>query len=155
MNVKKLKVAFLTVFAIVVFLSLGKVHTDRVIQAQSPGPSMLVPNLDVRTVVSGLVQPTSMAFIGPNDFLVLEKASGKVQRVTNGTISGTVLDLGVNSASERGLLGIALHPNFPANPGVYLYWTCQAPPPPAASPFVPTLTECPDPPQLVADTANI
>jgi aldose sugar dehydrogenase len=34
-----------------------------------------------------------------------------------------VLDLAVNSGSERGLLGIALHPQFPANPGVYLYRT--------------------------------
>ena len=33
------------------------------------------------------------------------------------------MDLAVNSASERGLLGIALHPDFPTNPGVYLYWT--------------------------------
>jgi glucose/arabinose dehydrogenase len=33
------------------------------------------------------------------------------------------LDLPVNFGSERGLLGIALHPDFPANPGVYLYWT--------------------------------
>jgi aldose sugar dehydrogenase len=33
------------------------------------------------------------------------------------------LDLAVNSGSERGLLGIALHPRFPRNPGVYLYWT--------------------------------
>jgi glucose/arabinose dehydrogenase len=47
----------------------------------------------------------------------------KVQRVRNGIIDATVLDLAVNSASERGLLGIALHPGFPANPGVYLYWT--------------------------------
>jgi glucose/arabinose dehydrogenase len=29
----------------------------------------------------------------------------------------------VNSASERGLLGVALHPRFPATPFVYLYWT--------------------------------
>jgi glucose/arabinose dehydrogenase len=41
----------------------------------------------------------------------------------NGVIQGTVLDLAVNFASERGLLGIALHPAFPTNPGVYLYWT--------------------------------
>jgi glucose/arabinose dehydrogenase len=34
-----------------------------------------------------------------------------------------VLDLAVNSGSERGLLGITLHPNFPAAPHVYLYWT--------------------------------
>jgi glucose/arabinose dehydrogenase len=31
--------------------------------------------------------------------------------------------LAVNFGSERGLLGIALHPDFPSNPGVYLYWT--------------------------------
>jgi glucose/arabinose dehydrogenase len=84
---------------------------------------MVDPNLVVSTVVSGLNQPTTMAFLGPNDLFVLEKASGKVLRVVNGAIQSTVLDLVVNSGSERGLLGIALHPNFPANPGVYLYWT--------------------------------
>ena len=55
--------------------------------------------------------------------LVLEKATGQVQRVVNGAVQSTVLDLAVNFGSERGLLGIALHPDFPANPGVYLYWT--------------------------------
>ncbi|HUS05834.1 MAG TPA: PQQ-dependent sugar dehydrogenase, partial [Bryobacteraceae bacterium] len=60
----------------------------------------------------------------------------------------------VNAASERGLLGIALHPDFPANPGVYLYWTCQAPPPPAGNPYFPTAQECPDQPALGADTTN-
>jgi glucose/arabinose dehydrogenase len=38
-------------------------------------------------------------------------------------MTSTVLDLAVNFASERGLLGIALHPNFPGDPRVYLYWT--------------------------------
>ena len=94
------------------------------VAAQAVGPTVLDPHLDVRTVVSGLIQPTSMAFLGPNDILVLEKTTGKVQRVVNGAIQPTpVLDLAVNSASERGLLGIALHPDFPTNPGVYLYWT--------------------------------
>jgi len=65
-----------------------------------------------------------MAFLGPDDILVLEKASGKVQRVIGGVLQGTpVLDLAVNSASERGLLGIALHPDFPGVPAVYLRWT--------------------------------
>ncbi len=86
-------------------------------------PTVLDPNLAVRTVVDGLNQPTSMAFLGPNDILVLEKATGRVQRVVNGVIHSTVLDLAVNFASERGLLGIALHPDFPTNPGVYLFWT--------------------------------
>ena len=53
----------------------------------------------------------------------LKRRSGQVKRVVNGGSRPTVLDLPVNSNSERGLLGIALHPDFPANPGVYLYWT--------------------------------
>jgi glucose/arabinose dehydrogenase len=86
-------------------------------------PTVLDPNLAVRTVVTGLDQPTTMAFIGADEFLVIEKATGIVQRVSNGAVAAPVLDLPVNSASERGLLGIALHPKFPINPGVYLYWT--------------------------------
>jgi glucose/arabinose dehydrogenase len=88
------------------------------------GPTMLDPNLTVRQVAAGLNQPTTLAFLGSNDFLILEKPTGKVLRVTNGVVQPTpVLDLAVNNNSERGLLGIALHPNFPANPRVYLYWT--------------------------------
>ncbi|HEX7316613.1 MAG TPA: CHRD domain-containing protein [Pyrinomonadaceae bacterium] len=93
------------------------------VAAQSSAPSMTVPNLGVRTIVTGLDQPTSMAFIGADDFFVLEKASGRVVRVKNGVVTGVVLDLAVNSASERGLLGVALHPSFNTNHFVYLYWT--------------------------------
>lgn len=90
---------------------------------QTNGPQLVDPNLAVRTAVAGLSQPTTMAFLAHNDFLVLEKASGQVKRVVNGAVAGTVLDLPVNSASERGLLGIALHPRFPKDSGVYLFWT--------------------------------
>lgn len=86
-------------------------------------PRVLVPNLSVRTVISGLTTPIALAFIADDDMLVLEKNTGQVLRVTNGVVVGTALDLAVNNASERGLLGIALHPQFPSNPGVYLYWT--------------------------------
>jgi aldose sugar dehydrogenase len=86
-------------------------------------PSVVDPNLAVRTAASGLDQPISMAFIGQNDMLVLEKATGKVQRVVNGVVQSTVLDLPVNSASERGLLGIALHPQFFIGGRVYLFWS--------------------------------
>lgn len=91
------------------------------LNAQSP--SLVDPNLRVRTVIEGLDQPTSIAFLGPNDFFVLEKATGQVKRVVNEVVQNTVLDLAVNSGSERGLLGIALHPDFADNGFVYLYWT--------------------------------
>ncbi|MCA1628931.1 MAG: PQQ-dependent sugar dehydrogenase [Acidobacteria bacterium] len=88
------------------------------------GPVMTDANLTVRQVVAGLSQPTTLAFIGNNDFLILEKASGKVLRVTNGVVQATpAVDLAVNNNSERGLLGVAPHPQFPSNPRVYLYWT--------------------------------
>ena len=92
-------------------------------QTPAPPPEVLDPDLAVRTTVSGLTQPTSMAFIGNNDFLVLEKASGQVKRVRNGAVPDTVLDLAVNSNSERGLLGIALHRKFKRNGWVYLFWS--------------------------------
>jgi hypothetical protein len=65
-----------------------------------------------------------MAFIGPNDLLVLQKNDGRVRRVINGVLQlGDVLDTHVDNQSERGLLGIALHPNFPGTNFIYLYYT--------------------------------
>ncbi|HSB29750.1 MAG TPA: PQQ-dependent sugar dehydrogenase [Pyrinomonadaceae bacterium] len=93
------------------------------VQPSAVSPTMMDANLTVSTVFTGLNQPTSMAFLGANDFLILEKTTGKVQRIVNGALQSTVLDLAVNSASERGLLGIALHPKFSQNGFVYLYWT--------------------------------
>jgi glucose/arabinose dehydrogenase len=86
---------------------------------------ILDPNLEVTTVIgAGLAQPIGIVFLGTDDFLVLEKASGQVKRVTNGAIQpAPVLDLAVNSASERGLLSLVLHPNFPATPWAYVRWT--------------------------------
>jgi len=87
-------------------------------------PVLRDSNLAVTEVASGLSFPTTMAFIGPDDILVLQKDDGKVRRVTGGVLqAGAVLDTAVDNASERGMLGIAVHPNFPASPYVYLYYT--------------------------------
>jgi hypothetical protein len=110
--------------------------------------------LTVRTAAQGLSGPTSAAFLGPDDMLVLEKATGRVQHVAGGQIAGTALDLAVNSNSERGLLGIALHPDFPSNPGVYLYWTCRAPGP-GPDDFTPPARECDESQMLGADTNRV
>jgi glucose/arabinose dehydrogenase len=87
--------------------------------------TLLDPNLQVTTYVgSGLSQPIGIVFLGPNDAFVIEKASGQVKRVLSGVVQPTpVLDLPVNSASERGLLSLVLHPSFPATPFVYIRWT--------------------------------
>lgn len=97
-----------------------------VARADTAPLTILDANLQVTTTLSsGLVQPIGMVFLGSaNDFLVIEKASGQVKRVINGMLQASpVLDLAVNSASERGLLSLVLHPNFPNTPFVYIRWT--------------------------------
>jgi glucose/arabinose dehydrogenase len=116
------KTALCAAVAVAVAAALAPLAT-RSAGAQPTGPTILHPRLGLDTVVSGLVTPTSIAFLGTNDLLVLEKDTGKVVRVTDGVVSATVLDLAVNFGSERGLLGIALHPGFPDTNFVYLYWT--------------------------------
>jgi glucose/arabinose dehydrogenase len=95
------------------------------VRADSIPLAMLDPNLQATTFIgSGLVQPIGIVFLGANDLLVLEKASGQVKRVIGGVIQPTpVLDLAVNSNSERGLLDLALHPDFPNTPQVFVRWT--------------------------------
>jgi aldose sugar dehydrogenase len=66
------------------------------------------PNLKVETLVSGLDSPTSMAFIDNNNILVLQKG-GQVRLVSNGVLQDKpVLQVPVDTESERGLLGIAI-----------------------------------------------
>ena len=82
------------------------------------------PLLQVETLVSGLNAPTIMAFIGPDDMLVLQKNNGRVRHILGGVLQpGHVRDVAVDNASERGLLGMAVHPRFPSPPYVYLYFT--------------------------------
>jgi aldose sugar dehydrogenase len=67
------------------------------------------PTLKIELVTSGLDFPTTMAFLGPDDFLILEKNTGNVKRVINGTlIEKPLLHVNTNIKDERGLLGIAV-----------------------------------------------
>ena len=122
--------------------------------AQGVGPQMLDPRLDVRTLTTGLITPTTIAFLSSNQLFVLEKNTGKVQYIVNGVIDHTALDLAVNNNSERGLLGIALDPAFNTNHAVYLYWSCIAPAP-TGDLFTPTQTACDDTSQLGADSGDM
>jgi len=81
-------------------------------------------SLQVETVASGLTGPTAMAFLGPSDILVTQKSNGRVRRVISGVLQSTaVLDVAVNASGERGLLGMALDPDFVNNGNVYVHYT--------------------------------
>jgi aldose sugar dehydrogenase len=89
-------------------------------------PIINVPNLKAEVVFQGLHNPTSMAFLGPNDILVLEKDQGTVQRITNGNMGAQpILSVNVATEGERGMLGIAItkHTAPNGNTFVFLYYT--------------------------------
>jgi len=81
-------------------------------------PKVNDPDLMVELVVKGIIdKPTSLHFVGDNLF-VLEKDSGKVYVIKNGTLGNPVLDVNVWGYNEYGLLGITS-----VGSTVYLYFT--------------------------------
>jgi len=86
-------------------------------------PYIFDSRLKIEQVVEGLNIPTTMAFLGPNDFLVLEKDKGTVIRVHNGIIENKpLLDVNVANSMERGMCGIAVSKNG-SKTYVFLYFT--------------------------------
>src|SRR5947208_2201411 len=71
-------------------------------------------------VVSGLSSPTAIAFLPDGRMLVTEKG-GALKLVSGGTAS-TLATIPVCTASEMGLLGVAVDPSFSGDNGfIYLY----------------------------------
>jgi len=80
--------------------------------------------------VSGLSGPVKMAWNPAGDTLYIAEKRGVVRVARNGSLlPANFIDLSaeVSTASDRGLLGIALHPNFPATNWVYLLYTYDPP----------------------------
>jgi aldose sugar dehydrogenase len=80
------------------------------------------PKLKAELIVSGLEFPTSIAFIDKNDFLIIEKETGLLKRVTDGKILEPLLQLTVSGKDERGLLGIDIDKKqYPGFEVIYVY----------------------------------
>jgi glucose/arabinose dehydrogenase len=103
------------------------IHRNTRARAAIGGPTLNDPNLTVELLVdTGLKRTTSMAFLGPNDILVLDKNTGIVHRILNGKmLPEPLLDVSVANQAERGLLGIAIaNDNGNSNTRhVFLYYT--------------------------------
>ncbi|MCW3463134.1 PQQ-dependent sugar dehydrogenase [Chitinophaga nivalis] len=74
-------------------------------------------------VVNGLSSPTALAFLPDGRILVAEQG-GKLRIIKNGSLLSTpVLTVSTTSGGERGLLGIAVDPDFNNNRNIYIYYT--------------------------------
>ena len=85
--------------------------------ARVPDPAAL------ETVVEGLEVPWDLAFVDADTLLVTERP-GRVRVVDDGRLrEEPVAQPAVDATGEGGLLGIALHPDFPEQRFAYLYAT--------------------------------
>jgi glucose/arabinose dehydrogenase len=75
-------------------------------------------------VASGLSSPTAMQF-APDGRLFVCEQGGRLRVISSAGVLLTApfLTLTVDSAGERGLLGVAFDPNFTTNRYVYVYYT--------------------------------
>ncbi|HYJ02116.1 MAG TPA: PQQ-dependent sugar dehydrogenase [Nitrososphaeraceae archaeon] len=113
-------VLFIALFLTVILSVYYFVIDDNMYYIIAQEPTLNDPNLQVETIVEGLSLPTSMAFIDNNNILVLEKEKGTVRLVSNGILQEeSVLEVNVDSRSERGLLGVTLMDNDT----IFLYYT--------------------------------
>src|ERR687896_2258281 len=91
----------------------------------------LPPGFQESTAFSGLTNPTVVRFASDGRVFVAEK-SGLIKVFDNLSDPTPALfaDLSTNVYNfwDRGLLGLALHPNFPATPYVYALYTYDAEP---------------------------
>lgn len=84
--------------------------------------AVLPPNFQDRVVLSGLTNPIDIEFAADGRVFVAQK-NGVIRVFDNltDTTPTTFADLSasVHDFWDRGMLGFALHPGFPANPSVY------------------------------------
>jgi glucose/arabinose dehydrogenase len=77
------------------------------------------------TKVFDLASPTALAFT-PDGRMLVTTQPGSL-RVWNGTLLPTpALTLSICAGSERGLLGVAVDPNFATNRRIYLFYTASS-----------------------------
>ncbi|MFN2577604.1 MAG: PQQ-dependent sugar dehydrogenase [Pyrinomonadaceae bacterium] len=89
----------------------------------SVGAATLPAGFSETQIASGLSSPTAME-IAPDGRIFVCLQGGQLRVVKNGSLLPTpFVSLTVDSAGERGLLGIAFDPNFSSNAFVYVYYT--------------------------------
>jgi glucose/arabinose dehydrogenase len=145
-----------------ILLSLLLMFATGIVVSAIPSPAQaatLPPGFQESTVINGLTNPTVVRFAADGRIFVAEKRGViKVFDSLTDTTPTVFADLNVNVYNfwDRGLLGMALAPNFPTNPYVYVLYTydhelgSSAPAPRWGTPGVYS-DPCPTPPGATTD----
>lgn len=77
-------------------------------------------------VDDGLAYPTAFTFV-PDGRIFVTEQGGSLRVIKNGSLLSTpAITITTNASGERGLLGVAVDPDFATNNYVYLYYTVPA-----------------------------
>jgi len=91
--------------------------------------TILPPGFIEEVIVTGLNTPTGFSIAGDGRVFFTEKA-GKIRVFDNGSLQvAPFIDLSheVNTYRDRGMLGLATHPDFPALPYIYVAYVYNPP----------------------------
>src|SRR4051812_44112070 len=78
-------------------------------------------------IATGLANPTAMA-LAPDGRIFVCQQGGALRVIKNDVLlASPFITLTVDSAGERGLLGVAFDPDFITNHYIYLYYTATTP----------------------------
>ena len=86
-----------------------------------------VADVRLESIVDGLVAPTALT-VAPDDTMVVLDQPGIAYRIEQGSLvqfadlRDRVIELD-DSFDERGLLGMAFHPDYPQDPRVFVYYS--------------------------------
>src|SRR4029450_13414655 len=91
-------------------------------------PAATLPSGFTETALTtGLSSATAMA-LAPDGRILVSQQGGDLRLIKNGALlPQPFLTVTVSSLGERGLLGVGLDENFPANNFVYVYYTATTP----------------------------
>lgn len=107
------------------FLVLGIVACEA--PSTAPLQTLPTPKLEAEKLTEGFTFAVKMAFLPDGRLLVTEKETGYV-RLVNADFSllpEPVADVAVNYLKERGLMGVAVHPEFSQNGYAYIYYVAS------------------------------
>jgi aldose sugar dehydrogenase len=118
---KPYALTLVTLIVSVILLYFASIHY--IFACIQSTPVLKDAKLKPELVYKGLHFPTSFAFLGHDDILVLEKETGTVRRIIEGKMQNEpLLDVNVATRGERGLLGVATNVSDD-HTYVFLYYT--------------------------------
>ncbi|MGW0482558.1 LamG-like jellyroll fold domain-containing protein [Nonomuraea sp. NPDC003214] len=135
--------------------------TTGLIGLAAPPAQALPERFEKQTIFSGLTSPTNVEFAADGRVFVAEKGGYvKVFDSLTDTTPTVYADLRtkVHDFWDRGLLGLALHPDFPQDPRVYVLYSYDAEPGGGAPRWGQAnddFDECPSPPGPTGDGCRI